>query len=1300
MALLAPAPARAENTVFKVGSFTTRTTTAAYNVPHNLGLTTAPKAVIFWATWEADELGGNDMIFTMGIADNALNQKTVGVGSDNSLSTSDTRDVFHGGRILTFPNFVSPFDFPVGVLNSMDATNFNVSWNPADTQATVIHYLAMGGTQLRSKVVQWNTRTTTGTQAVTGIGFKPNVVIHFYTGSIEGTGVAFETATGGGLGMGVMDFAGNEWANQIAASDADTSQAAKRVQVYDASILAMRTTTAGAETQIARANMQSMDIDGFTMNFTAATNGGDVKVISLALQGLNTHASSFTKTTNTTTPLTQAVTGVSFAPTVVLLSSVQDFSSTTINDHGYYGFGAAASNGGIAMGSIAGSIGHCTTTCITTARRWSKTSQVFVSQNSNALNIDAEGTLQSFNSNGFTINWTDNSGGFATQIAYLALSSPSSTAVKLDAFGARLLGQGIDFRWRTGYELNSLGFRIYQDQAGSPVLLTPSLIGGSALLLGANTALGAGRSYQWLAPAAAQARGGSYWLEEIDLRGDSTFYGPVTAQPAAGPDPAVKVIPSSLLIDVGRRAGSPDHAFASGPGLNVVNWRSPRRPPAPRWTPADKPAIKIGVARDGFYRLSAGALFAAGLDRNMDPQLLTLASEGEEVALRVNGEQDGRLDDADSIEFYGTALDTPYSGARVYWLGLAATRPRRMGLAPTSTGSLAPAQSFPFTVEQKERSVYFAALLNGDDQNFFGESVSRKPVVRALGVHHLAPGATEATLHARLQGVSATAHRIAISLNGQPLSTIEWAGRDNREFEVPLPVGPAGLVEGENIFTFNSGSDPDVALLDTLRLSYPHAPVADDDAQRLLVAAGEAPTIGGFSDFNVRAFDVTDPRQVLELPVALDPAAAGAEVSASLLSPAASARTVLFLGERRIETTAALSADRPSAWGSALQGADMVIITHGSLAEAAEPLRKLREEQGRRVLVVDVEDIYDEFNFGHKSPYAIRHFLETTQKGWSPRPHYLLLLGDASLDPRNYTGAGDNDLLPTKLVDTSLLETASDDWFADFADTGLATMAIGRIPARTADEALRIIEKLVAHERTGDQGQSSVLIYADTGSDPDFTQAARDAESAIPPGWSIDRRSRQGSADIVALLNKGPLLVDYIGHGSVDVWRDSLNGESALALKNGNRLSMVVSLTCLNGFFQDARLKTLAEALLAAPSGGAFAVWTSSGFTRFLEQPALNERFLQAVLSEQLPLGDAALAAKAAVDDLDLRRTWILFGDPSRTLPPPPPVETDSGWACTLSGRGGAGPLFVLLATAGLSLAWIRRIRRQRPGTP
>ena len=92
-----------------------------------------------------------------------------------------------------------------------------------------------------------------------------------------------------------------------------------------------------------------------------------------------------------------------------------------------------------------------------------------------------------------------------------------------------------------------------------------------------------------------------------------------------------------------------------------------------------------------------------------------------------------------------------------------------------------------------------------------------------------------------------------------------------------------------------------------------------------------------------------------------------------------------------------------------------------------------RQSQGFSVKVVNVEDVFDEFSYGLHTPQAIIDFLARARSSWTRAPGYLLLLGDASYDPRNYTGAGNFDLVPTKLIDTgsagtsTALETASDD---------------------------------------------------------------------------------------------------------------------------------------------------------------------------------------------------------------------------------------------------------------------------------
>ena len=72
---------------------------------------------------------------------------------------------------------------------------------------------------------------------------------------------------------------------------------------------------------------------------------------------------------------------------------------------------------------------------------------------------------------------------------------------------------------------------------------------------------------------------------------------------------------------------------------------------------------------------------------------------------------------------------------------------------------------------------------------------------------------------------------------------------------------------------------------------------------------------------------------------------------------------------------------------------------------------------------------------------------------WKTKPRWVLLVGDASIDPRNYLGIGAFDFVPTKLVATVYLKTACDDWLADVNGDGVADFAIGRIPVRTPDEA-------------------------------------------------------------------------------------------------------------------------------------------------------------------------------------------------------------------------------------------------------
>ena len=92
-------------------------------------------------------------------------------------------------------------------------------------------------------------------------------------------------------------------------------------------------------------------------------------------------------------------------------------------------------------------------------------------------------------------------------------------------------------------------------------------------------------------------------------------------------------------------------------------------------------------------------------------------------------------------------------------------------------------------------------------------------------------------------------------------------------------------------------------------------------------------------------------------------------------------------------------------------------------------------------------------------------------------------------------------------------------------------------------------------------------------------------------------------------------------------------------------------MTCLNGYFHNLYTMSMAEALLEAPNGGAIAVWASSTLTEPDQQSVMNaEMFRQLFSSSSVTIGEACQRAKSVVNDPDVKKSWMLFGDPSMRL--------------------------------------------------
>lgn len=819
-----------------------------------------------------------------------------------------------------------------------------------------------------------------------------------------------------------------------------------------------------------------------------------------------------------------------------------------------------------------------------------------------------------------------------------------STAVEFAGFAAHSFKQGVELEWNTGMEVSNLGFNIYRDLAGVRERLNSSLVAGSALIVGAEAKMLAGNSYRWW-DSRPQAAGSTYWVESIDLDGTSEWHGPYGVQSGDGRVPRVGPLTQALMIgEINQLIDQADGSHTVEPFAVLPPLDSPLR--TIQQEIAASSAVKIGVERAGWYRLTQPQLLAAGLSPGINPRMLKLMVDGEQVPINVTGELDGKLDPGDTIEFYGLPLDAPSTALRVYWLVEGRELGKRIPKVALNGGAAGPS-SFSCTVERDERGVYFSNLLNGDAENFFGAVVRNTPTDQSLtlnGVDPSSPGQDE--LDVALQGVTVQPHLVNVSINGTNVATIDFFGKALGSAKVQ--IAHSLLKEGQNIVTLQGEiGASDLSLVDHVRLTYFHRYVADSNRIFFSAPGGTTVRISGFTSSDVRVFDVGDPKSVTEYAATVS--GTNGAFEAQFVTSGGGAKKLLAVSSANAQSPALVKANIASQLGSFAGRANFFVLTHASLSDAIRPLVDQRKRDGWKIVTADVEDVYDEYSFGHKTPEAVREWLRAMEKK-SRGMNYLLVTGDGSYDPRNYLGFGKFDLVPTKMIDTAAAETASDEWLADFDGDGVAEMAIGRLPARTPEQASAMVAKILSWDR-GASGQGATLI-SDFNDTFNFLGTSNKVKDAIPATTAVDMIISGQTPDVRARLlesiNKGPRLVNYAGHGSVDLWRGNiLTSADAVGLTSAGKASIFLIMTCLNGYYQSPSLDCLAEALLKAP-GGAVAVWASSGFTVPIDQEELDAVMVNALYDRKgITLGRAVYLAKSAIGDPDVRRTWVLFGDPT-----------------------------------------------------
>jgi hypothetical protein len=467
-----------------------------------------------------------------------------------------------------------------------------------------------------------------------------------------------------------------------------------------------------------------------------------------------------------------------------------------------------------------------------------------------------------------------------------------------------------------------------------------------------------------------------------------------------------------------------------------------------------------------------------------------------------------------------------------------------------------------------------------------------------------------------------------------------------------------------------TGAEVDSIYLNWFELGYWDRYVAEGD-QLAFLGQGAGTylfEIAGFTQGDVEIFDISDPADISRI-VNNSTELVGTTYTTRFKDSVQGERRYIALTPTQRKSPAGIILDAPSDLKATTNGADYIIITHEDFYDSILPLASYRQSQGLRVKTIKITDIYDEFNDGIFDPQAIKDFLSYAYHNWvPPAPSYVLLLGDANMDYKDNFHTGNINYVPTHLYETwELGETPNDNWFVCVSgDDILPDMFIGRISVKTAVEAGIVVDKILAYERTSCPGSwnKNALFVADDDI-PSFESISEELIGLLPPTYNplrvyVGDYSVPGNptADIINYINEGCVIVNYVGHGNVDVWGSWAGGrifESAniASLNDGGKLPLVTTMTCLNGFFPHPMDDfCLAEEFLRAENKGAIAVWSPTGLGYPSGHRILVKELFKAIFANgNRLLGSATTQAKIATYAQDsgwgdLVETFILFGDP------------------------------------------------------
>ncbi|SFB54461.1 putative type IX secretion system sortase PorU2 [Algoriphagus aquimarinus] len=615
------------------------------------------------------------------------------------------------------------------------------------------------------------------------------------------------------------------------------------------------------------------------------------------------------------------------------------------------------------------------------------------------------------------------------------------------------------------------------------------------------------------------------------------------------------------------------------------------------WYNYDQTYYKIPTATDGIHRISATTLSNSGINLStLDPKNIRLYHRGKEVAIHIEGENDGRFDTGDYIDFFGMRNDgtldkllysdfeqlpNPYfntsSDTTAFFLTISNGQSgKRMNLRTAPEVALPLASRYASEKllalgEQYSLGVGYSLgfrLSKFDLGQGWMSAVITKGTTRRITLDKLGAMANsgQAKLEFGLVGRSENAHATKIyagptTTNQRLLTTVNFAGFNYPQQSVTLAMSDFNA-DGSIVISFEaagSESTDNVSVAYT-KITFQNNVSAGDFTSKLFISpAGNQRIQLSQLSGTYAALEISDPSNPEKVQLT-----SNAQTLAFRSAVTNDSSRVWLQNQDNIVSVSRLETVKFRNYLA--QAANYILVGHTLLEQATtqfdNPLKAYADHRaspaggGFDTLTVKVEDLYNQFAFGEYSPVAIYEFL----KAYYPvhKPTHMLLagrslaiystgrVGAVTYFYRNNPAAFSfQDLIPAGGFPFSdNIYTLGLDPSKPFAPA----LAVGRIPARNAKQLADYLSKAIEKDAVGiSQPWQKELIHLSGGESEfeldryfNFLNGFKTtAEGPYLGGKVTTYRKRSNSTieviDITGDLNEGRSMLTFFGHGAPTV---------------------------------------------------------------------------------------------------------------------------------------------------------------------